>query len=403
MKRPFLVRPTLAASLLFAGVVAGLVPSASAATTSVAVYDSIGPVVPGNVPSQPFQAQQVSEIGDRVVLAAGPRYLRSVTVLMSSWGCQTGTWNSGDCTTTVGATFNHDLTMTIYAPPSSGLGVGAKLVTTTQNFAIPFRPSASTSCTGDNAGKWFDGTTCSNGYATPVTFTFDGTVLLPSDLIWGISFNTSGYGATPMGFKTTCAQSTAGCGYDSLNVGLAGVLTTGTDYDTNGAYLNTTSPASYCDGGAGGSATFRSDTLVGPDCWRGYLPMARIATSDETVDPPPNNTPPATSLSVTIPPLLLPPTTPAPTTTVTTTTVPPTTTAAPAAPTIPAADLAPSLPTTPSVSVLGNQVVAAAPPTDQPAFTGASSGALSAAGAVLILAGGLLLMAAALRRRQPGK
>lgn len=224
------------------------------------------------------------------MLASGPRYLQSVTVMMSSWGCEQGSWNGGDCSTTPGATFNHDLTMTIYAPPASGLGVGAMIVSSTQNFNIPFRPSASLSCTGHDAGKWSDGTTCYNGLATPVTFTFDGTVQLPSDLIWGISFNTSGYGATPEGYSTACASTPEGCGYDSLNVGLSGAAqaTTGTDVDPNGVYWNTATAGLYCDAGAGGVGTFRSDTSATTPCWTGYMPMARIATSAATVGPPTN-------------------------------------------------------------------------------------------------------------------
>jgi hypothetical protein len=153
----------------------------------------------------------------------------------------------------------------------------------TQTFNIPFRPSASASC-GD--GRWSDGTTCYNGLATPVTFTFDGSVVLPDDVVWGISFNTSGYGAAPLGYNTTCAGTTQGCGYDSLNVGLsmAPLPAVGTDVDPTGAYLNSHTPEQYCDGGLAGTDTFRSDT----GCWLHYRPMAQITTSAATVGPPTN-------------------------------------------------------------------------------------------------------------------
>ena len=268
------------ATSLAIGLTMSTMTTAGAAPPSVVVYDSIGANVPGNVPSQPFQAQQTSEFGDRVVLAAGPHNLTSVTVLMSSWGCENGNWNLGDCHTTPGATFSHPLTLTIYSPPTVGLGVGAPIATMTQTFNIPFRPSASVSC-GD--GRWSDGTTCFNGFATPVTFTFDGSVGLPNDVIWGISFNTSGYGAAPLGYSTTCAGTTQGCGYDSLNVGLsmAALPAVGTDFDSNGVYWDTVSGL-YCDGGTVG--TFRSDT----PCWTGFRPMAQITTSVATVGPPTN-------------------------------------------------------------------------------------------------------------------
>ena len=274
------------ATSLAIGITMSALTTANAAPPAVVVYDSIGSAVPGNVPSQPFQAQQTSEFGDRVVLAAGPRNLTSVTVLMSSWGCQRGSWNLGDCLTAPAATFSHPLTLTIYNPPSVGLGVGTTIVSSTQTFNIPFRPSADSRCIGADAGKWSDGTTCFNGFATPVTFTFDGSVVLPNDVIWGISFNTSGFGASPLGYGTACATALEGCGYDALNVGLSGAATAivGTDLASNGVYWDTDTASLYCDGGTAGVGTFRSD---GP-CWTGFRPMARIATSDPDVAPPTN-------------------------------------------------------------------------------------------------------------------
>ena len=141
------------------GIAMSSLTTVGAVPPSVVVYDSVGSSVSGNVPSLAFQATQTSEFGDRVVLASGPRYLRSITVMMSSWGCESGHWNLGSCITTPGATFNHDLTLSIYEP-GVGLAVGSVIVSSTQNFDIPFRPSADNlNCTGPNAGKWYDGTT----------------------------------------------------------------------------------------------------------------------------------------------------------------------------------------------------------------------------------------------------
>lgn len=274
-------RLALATSLAI-GITMSTLAAADAAPSEVVVYDSIGLSVPGNVPSQAFQAQQTSEFGDRVVLAAGPRYLRSVTVLMSSWGCQSGSWSLGDCLTTSDATFSHPLTLTLYNAPGAGFGLGTSIVSTTQTFDIPFRPSASADCSD---GRWMsDDGSCYNGFATPVTFTFNGDVLLPSDLIWGISFNTSGYGASPLGYSTACAVTAQGCGYDSLNVGLSDAVApvAGTDVDSNGVYWDTDTAGYYCDGGTAGVGTFRSDS----PCWAGYRPMARIATGGPTSGPP---------------------------------------------------------------------------------------------------------------------
>jgi hypothetical protein len=254
--------------------------ASAAGPKAKATYNSVPTNLPGNMPSQAFQAQQTSEFGDSVALAAGPRQADSVDVVMSSWGCQAGTWNAGDCVTAKGATFSHPITLNLYnVDGASGQPIGAPVVTKTQTFAIPFRPSADAAkCTSTDSGKWYSKAdkACYNGFATKITFKLDGTVL-PTDLIWTVAFNTSGYGASPIGYDTTCAASVAGCPYDSLNVGVmsfAGQPSAGTDVDPNGAVLSSITPAAYCDGGTGGTGTLRLDT----PCWTGYRPLATIRT-----------------------------------------------------------------------------------------------------------------------------
>src|SRR4051812_12414759 len=75
------------------------------ASSGTAEYSSIPSVVPGNVPSEAFEAQSAREFGDEVSLAPGGGTLQSVSVVMSSWGCESGHWDHGDCSTTPGATF----------------------------------------------------------------------------------------------------------------------------------------------------------------------------------------------------------------------------------------------------------------------------------------------------------
>jgi hypothetical protein len=243
-------------------------------------YNSVPTNLPGNMASQPFQAQQTSEFGDSVTLAAGPRNADSVDVVMSSWGCQFGTWYGGDCASAIGATFSHEITLNLYAVlPSGEPDLSEPLVTKSQTFNIPFRPSANlTKCTGDNAGKWYNKAdkTCYNGFATKITFNLDGTTL-PSNVIWTVAFSTSGYGPSPIGYDQDCNVSTAGCPYDSLNVGtwtFNGQPSKGIDVDPDGVVLNSATAAVYCDGGLGGAGTLRIDT----PCWTGYAPLATIRT-----------------------------------------------------------------------------------------------------------------------------
>jgi hypothetical protein len=252
--------------------------ASAAGPKAKATYNSVPTNLPGNMPSQAFQAQQTSEFGDSVMLAAGPRNADSVDVVMSSWGCQQGTWNGGDCVTAKGATFSHPITLNLYAVGVAG-EPAALVLTKTETFAIPFRPSAdAVKCTGSDAGKWYSKADklCYNGFATKITFKLDGTVL-PSALIWTVAFDTSGYGTSPLGYATACATSLAGCPYDSLNVGVmtfAGQPSTGTDTDTAGAVLSSITPGAYCDGGTGGTGTLRIDT----GCWSGFTPLATIRT-----------------------------------------------------------------------------------------------------------------------------
>ena len=89
------------------GVAAAIAPAAASVPSPTKVYDAIGPTVPGNVVSVGFEATASSEFGDLVRLAPGGRLPKSATVLMSSWGCESGAWFSGDCATSTNATFSH--------------------------------------------------------------------------------------------------------------------------------------------------------------------------------------------------------------------------------------------------------------------------------------------------------
>jgi len=246
------------------------------------IYDSTVTPLPGNLPSVGFEATSASELGDQVSFAGGQRLLSAVTVTMSSWACQAGTWNGGNCSTSPGATYPMPLTFTIYNV-GAGNAVGSVLGTVTQTFNIPYRPSASPQCTGAQAGEWFDGPQgCFNGYASNVTFNLRSLALvLPNTVIWGISYNTSDYGASPYGDATACHSTSDGCFYDSLNVALSPKVKTGSEPVPGTAYQSSTWSGAYCDNGTGGTGSFRLDSPGNP-CWAGYVPAAQF-----TAAPPP--------------------------------------------------------------------------------------------------------------------
>ena len=88
------------------------------------VYDNVPSPLPGNSPSLGFEATSTSEFGGQVALAGSNRLARSATVVMSSWGCETG--GGAACQTTPGATFSEPITLNLYAVGANN-SVGSKL------------------------------------------------------------------------------------------------------------------------------------------------------------------------------------------------------------------------------------------------------------------------------------
>ena len=139
----------------------------------------------------------------------------------------------------------------IYRPSE---GLWAILNSSTQTFSVPYRPSASPKCIGDDAGKWYapSSKTCFNGLYNEVTFNFSG-LTLPSQVVYGIEYNTRDYGPAPTGLSGPS---------DSLNVALvteSGDVTSGSD----------TRPGSLWEEHSGG--TFAPTTE-----WDPYVPAVQF-------------------------------------------------------------------------------------------------------------------------------
>jgi hypothetical protein len=215
-RRTIVTLVAVAASGLLAAMPASASTGQSAGGSHAPGYNAIPSSVNGNVPSLGFEATGTRDFGDEVALDRAGR-LQSMTVQLSSWGCQSGHWYSADCQTVKGATFDVPITFNVYED-NTGIA-GALLATQTATVAVPYRPSASPSCVGDDAGKWFNTSdkTCYNGFPQAVTMKFAGEAL-PSQVIWTVQYNTSTAGPTPVG-PAACITSAGGCGYDSLNVG----------------------------------------------------------------------------------------------------------------------------------------------------------------------------------------
>jgi hypothetical protein len=210
------------------------------------------------------------------------RTLVSLKVLFNSLACsESGHWYDGSCVTSPGTTFDHPITANIY-DCSGAQCPGMLLATVTKTQSIPYRPSADPTHCPLKTYKWFNpsnitspGGACESGISTILTFTF-APVTLPDQVLWTVAFNTTDYGATPIG-PSSCSSAPAGCPYDSLNVGVKtypGAPYAGTDIDPNGVFMNSANPGFYCDSGMGGSGFLRLDT----PCWTGYTPLGEVIT-----------------------------------------------------------------------------------------------------------------------------
>jgi hypothetical protein len=239
-----------------------LLPGLAAAQT--VVYSGIPTPLPFNLVSLGYQATSTYEFGDHVQFepVSGTAVFRSVTVTMSSWACESGSWSPGPCTTTPGTGFTHPITLNIYAVDSSSGDPepGGVLATTTQTFFIPYRPSSIPGCAGN---RWLAGDgICYNGLAHNIVFDLSTLQLeLPSEVIIGVAYNTGSYGAQPLGVTGP---------YDSLNVGLLDAAPyVGTDVEADVMFWDRT-------GDVGG---FQRDT--------GWSPYSLAAEVVATVVNPP--------------------------------------------------------------------------------------------------------------------
>jgi hypothetical protein len=272
-----------------------LVAGSASAAGGTVIYDSIPVPFPGSFWSQGFECCQTDEVGDHISLGGTERSLTTVTVSLTDWACENDSTRATTdaCVTSPGSGFNHDITFNIYAVDNSGSdpAVGSLIATKTQTFFIPYRPSHDSANCATGSGKsgakspaddvpyggtWYDPVLdrCSHGYAFTIDFDFslDG-ITLPDEIIYGVAYNTAHSGNTPSGVSGP---------HDSLNVSLATASpTVGTDVEPATMFWDTTDVSSfgYCDGGAGGTDTFRRDF----NCWKSlpdvtsFTPVVRFS------------------------------------------------------------------------------------------------------------------------------
>ncbi len=248
--------------LLSVGIASPADASVVAGPTAV-VFDASVTPLPGNIPSQGYQATQTAELGDAVELSGTNRVLQTATVTMSDWALAS-TYGSSS------PTWTHPITFNVYNVDSTGTVLGELIGTVTQTFEIPWRPEADSTCPGGTAWR-FDADTCFNGLAFNITFDLSSIPRVPDKIVYGIAYNTNTWGAEPIGAPGP---------YESLNVGLnSNDTVTAGDIVPDSVFWNTMTAGNYADGGVGGTGTFRQDTG-----WSPYRPAVTFTASADSCD-----------------------------------------------------------------------------------------------------------------------
>jgi Collagen triple helix repeat (20 copies) len=214
------------------------------------VYSDIPSPFPDSLPAEGFQAAAAAEFGGAVQLAGSARNNPVVSVLLDSFGCESGTGTS--CVTTPGSAFSLPITLNIHALNADG-SVGALVVSYTNTFEIPYRPSSDSTCTGGQAGYYVgsDGA-CHASITDDITFDLGGQrVTLPNDAVVSVALNTTSAGYQPQGTQFPCHATTEGCGYDNLNMSFVPSTTApsvGSQPQASTMYENTASRAANANG-----------------------------------------------------------------------------------------------------------------------------------------------------------
>ncbi len=187
----------LAVALLLA---AGALAITAASASATSIYNNMPRPAPGDLVSQSFEATGTSEWGGQVEFGGKgkpKRVLSTVAVGMSSYACQSGSGLT--CTSGKMAKFKLPITLNVYAVnPLNQEPVQPALASVTQEFEIPYRPSASALCPVTSEGVGW-GAECKIGRLHTITFTVPGAVTVPNTAIVAIAFNTESYGAAPTG------------------------------------------------------------------------------------------------------------------------------------------------------------------------------------------------------------
>ncbi len=130
------------------------------------VYNNVPSPLPGNFASIGLAATSSTEFGGEIELAGKARSQPTVTVVMSSWACETGTVEAGCKTAKPMKGFKVPVTIRVY---NVGELEEGPIAEKTKNVKMFYRPSTNTGkCDPE---RWYDEATkaCYHGYAFPIS------------------------------------------------------------------------------------------------------------------------------------------------------------------------------------------------------------------------------------------
>jgi len=214
-----------------------LLVASSGSLRADVIYDSLPGIPPGNngqpggVVSLSYSANQTTQWGDNIGFAAGNWLVSSATVTMANYA-QFSDFMNDPRYSANSTSWSHPVTLTLYNVDHSGANpaLGSEIASSTVNATIPWH--------GNNG---FEGT------AFNVTFPFNN-VPVPSEIIYGISFNTELNGPNPIGSNGP---------YNFLNVGFGIGPSVGTNIEPDAVFWNTNGDFYSTPGPLG---VFRRDT-----------------------------------------------------------------------------------------------------------------------------------------------
>ena len=235
-------------TLALAGVIGATLVAPALAEASPVRYDSTPVGYTGYVSSFGPEAYAFDRIGNEVIVKH-VKPIKHVSVTLSSWALEQGSWDKGG-TTTPGATFPATITLTLerFARVNAltkTIEPGKRIERVTKTFNVPFRPSSFSASEPRFMGA--DGL-LHNGLLRTITFPVSHA--LPQDVVWSVSYNTATQGPAPTGVASPL---------DSLNVAMTDHARVGHDRFPGGIFWDN-------------SGTFQLD----PDGWD--VPAARFST-----------------------------------------------------------------------------------------------------------------------------